>query len=106
MSGDLLTLTEADAGRTVRIRLGDHIQLRLAENPTTGYRWTADAPAGLRLVQDTNLPVACAPGAGGLRLLDYVAEAPGSIALVLRCQRQWEGADSAIVTFSLTIEVQ
>ena len=48
-----LILTEADAGRPVEVAPGAGVQLRLPENPTTGYRWiltvTPDRlPAGHR----------------------------------------------------------
>jgi inhibitor of cysteine peptidase len=106
MSGETLTLGEADAGQTVRVRPGDRIQLRLAETPTTGFRWSGEAPVGLRLARDTFVQVGSAPGAGGQRELDYVAEAPGTVELVLRCERAWEGPDAAIGTFRLGIEVR
>ena len=37
------TLTSADNGRTVDLRVGDQVTLRLPENPSTGYRWAVDA---------------------------------------------------------------
>lgn len=37
----MLALTAADSGRSIKVRDGDVIVLRLDENPTTGFRWHA-----------------------------------------------------------------
>jgi predicted secreted protein len=38
-SARTVRLTEEDSGKTVRVRAGDRVVIRLAENPSTGYAW-------------------------------------------------------------------
>ena len=38
----MLSMTEADNGRTVELRAGDTIRLSLPENAGGGYRWDID----------------------------------------------------------------
>ena len=38
-----ITLTEAQNGGTFTVRLGDAIVITLSENPSAGYRWSADS---------------------------------------------------------------
>lgn len=36
------SLTEADNGRTVDLKVGETLEVTLPENATTGYRWAVD----------------------------------------------------------------
>lgn len=91
-----LVLTEADAGRTVAVAPGVAVQLRLAENPTTGYRWTLTVtPAGcLQASADTfERPDTAAVGAGGVRVVDIKTSDAPSCELGLAYRRPWESED-------------
>jgi inhibitor of cysteine peptidase len=79
--------------------------LRLPENPTTGYRWAGDPPAFLSLTRDDNAP-GDAPGAAGVRVLEFVAAAPGRGELTLACTRAWDPAAPAMERFNVTIVVE
>jgi inhibitor of cysteine peptidase len=102
------TLTEADDGRTVTVRAGDTILLRLHENPTTGYRWAfdvldsalVDAPKG-RYQRRTD-----AVGAGGDLQWVLTAKAPGSTRVALKLWRQWEGDTSIQKRFGVTVTIR
>jgi predicted secreted protein len=73
-------------GQTVRVRLGDVIAIRVAETPTTGYRWVlADPPP--------STPSPATPGAPGVRLLRLRAERPGMAVVRLTKRRPWAEAD-------------
>ena len=91
-----LVLTEADAGRTVEVAPGAAVQLRLAENPTTGYRWTLIVtPAGcLQATADTfERPDTAAVGTGGVRVVDIKTSDAPHCELGLAYRRPWESED-------------
>ena len=99
-----LSLGPEDHGREISIQVGDRILLRLPENPTTGFRWTADIPEFLSLIRDTNEP-GDAPGAAGYRVLEFVASALGRTDLSLACSQAWEPTVPPTERFSVTVAV-
>lgn len=100
-----LTLGPDDRGRRVSVQAGERIVLRLPENPTTGYRWGGDLPVFLRLVRDEN-EAGDAPGAGGVRVMELVADSPGRAEVSLACARAWTADLPATDHFRVTIEVE
>lgn len=38
----VLVLTRADNNRTAELRVGERLEVRLPENPTTGFSWAVD----------------------------------------------------------------
>ena len=93
-----LVLTDTDAGRTVEVAPGAGVQLRLPENPTTGYRWTMTVtPAGcLQVTSDAfERPATAAVGAGGVRVVDIRTSDVPTCELGLAYRRPWEGEDLA-----------
>jgi len=96
---DPVTLTQADAGRTVTVTPGQHVVLRLEENPTTGFRWSL--PAGVEVVEDRFEPGAGGMiGAGGTRVLTFAAP-QAEHRLDLRLQRPF--SDEVEGTFAVTL---
>ena len=104
-----ITLTRADDGRTVELRPGDDVTLRLEENPTTGYQWTLEPTSGevvaLRASDHVRAPGA-AVGGGGERVFTLRAEKAGSATVRAKLWRAWEGDRSVTGTFSVTLRVQ
>ncbi len=102
------TLSLADSGKTIALKRGDTITIQLAENPTTGYRWSEPSlendSVSLQRSQFVG-PQSNAPGAGGQRLLTFKAEKPGKTTLSLKHCRDWEGDRSVIERFTLTLQV-
>ena len=41
-----MTLDEHADGRTVDLRVGQELEIRLTENPTTGFRWQIESSGG------------------------------------------------------------
>jgi inhibitor of cysteine peptidase len=103
----ILTLTTTDNGTTVETRQEDEIIVRLAENPTTGYRWHLDQlPEGLEQVQDTFiLDPDPQIGSGGTREFRFRATTPGTAKLELKHWQQWEGEGSVTEHFAVEIRV-
>lgn len=89
-----LRLTEADAGKSFALRVGDEVELRLGETASTGFVWTEQSngsPALKTLAKESDYPVAM-PGAPGAALFRYRAAAEGAAVLSLRLARGWEPA--------------
>lgn len=106
------TVTNSDRGKTVTLKAGQSLTLRLNENPTTGYRWiipTFDAQL-IRLTDDRFEPTATANkpmmmGAGGQRILILQASRPGTIQLNLENKRSWDLESPSAESFDLTVQI-
>jgi inhibitor of cysteine peptidase len=82
-------LSAADTGTRRTIQVGARVTVRLAETPTTGYRWQADDDPGLRLVDDRFEGAEVPRGAAGVRVLDFEAVHSGPARLRLAKRRAW-----------------
>jgi inhibitor of cysteine peptidase len=102
----MLTLGEQDNGRRVPARVGDVVEVRLAENATTGYRWAPDSQeAGMiEAMEATASYPNGAVGSGGEAIFRFRVIGPGSATLALKSWRHWEGAGSVIQRFAVTID--
>lgn len=92
-------------GTTVRLRSGDSLVVRLAGNPTTGYRWVVvQRPPLLRLTASRYEPsLPTRPGRGGTYTFRFAARAGRSGLLRLAYRRQWEIGKAPLRSFSLVI---
>jgi predicted secreted protein len=91
-------LTEADANAPRVVAVGETIELRLIENPSTGYTWsiTLDPPAAAAIVatrwtQAGGSGAQPMPGAPGTRDLTIAIKRPGSLVIRAKNWRAWEG---------------
>ena len=92
--------TEADSGSTVNETLGDELDIRLAENPITGYSWNLSASAGLELVRDEFIhsnTSGLIVGTGGIHSFYYKVAETGEQTLHGEYRRPWVPAGT--VTF-------
>lgn len=101
----VVVVTASDAGRSVRAAAGDQLVLKLAENPTTGFRWHVDVPAAVRLVADDFAPSSGAAGAGGERVITLLMAAPGRHTVAATLRRSWDVSAAAAAPFSVIVEV-
>jgi inhibitor of cysteine peptidase len=101
-----MTLTERDNGKHVSAQTGDTIEIHLAENATTGYRWEPDN-------LDTHLfelegsaadYPSNTPGSGGEAKFLIKVRAAGSAPLRLKYWRRWEGEAGVIQRFEVTVD--
>ncbi|SFA96622.1 Predicted secreted protein [Poseidonocella pacifica] len=103
MSGDTIELGLEDGGRKVVVRPGSEILLRLPENPTTGYRWSAPTDAGIELLSDGYAKEMGAPGAGTERIFRLrVNEMPPKDLNLIRKQ-EWEPESTPDASFVLRL---
>jgi len=106
-----LQLTRDDLGKHIDLRLGQEIELRLAANPTTGYRWQVvhAAPAVLdTLAGETFSPASAAPGVaggGGTVTWRFRATRVGRDNLQLVYRRPWESGAIPAQTFVCEVAV-
>jgi inhibitor of cysteine peptidase len=99
--------TEQDDGASIALAAGDSLQIRLAENPTTGYRWQLEAweQTVLVVTRDEFVPPGPARhGTGGEHLWEFVARAAGRASLRLTYRRVWSSAPPTR-SFSLSLLV-
>jgi inhibitor of cysteine peptidase len=103
-----MTLTHADNGTAVTIRPGEHVVIRLAEHPTTGFRWAVDQgdEAIVALRENTYSPAAGARvGGDGQHVWTFEAQHTGTVQLRFKLWRAWEGDKSVQERFEITIHV-
>lgn len=84
--------TLAANGTTVQETLGEEFNVRLEENPTTGYSWNMTSTDGLDLVSDQYIPSQTSgpmAGAGGVHSFFYKAVKPGDQGLHGEYRRPW-----------------
>ncbi len=106
----IFKLTQADNGKTVEVHVKDRIAIHLEENRTTGYLWnpteTVDEEVLKDIRDDFILPEKPKFGEGGSRVLEYEAKTEGTSPIELKKWRVWEGEDSSIEHFSITVIIK
>ena len=110
-----VSLTAADAGRPLALRVGQRVTLTLAANPTTGYRWALADSADGALARDGDRvytqdpapadgpPVA---GRGGTETWTFRAVRAGVGTLRLDYGRSFEPEAAPAETFSVPAAVR
>lgn len=100
--------TEYNNGSTVELETGDTFQIKLNENPTTGYQWTVETTGGLEIMSD-NYTSSAGPGlvgAGGIHEWDIKATASGTQQVTAVYSRPWENLTGSEQRFVLTVQVE
>ncbi len=103
-----MTLTEDNNGKTVSLKEGDTLTVKLASNPSTGYSWglksvdaaVLDALGKPEYKQERNIP-----GGGGIETWRFQAVAAGQTTLTLIYHRSWEKDSPPDRTFTLNVTV-
>jgi len=108
-SAKTVTLTEADAGKTIELQKGSQLVVTLDGNITTGFNWEAlpPTPAVLKqLGEPETAPDSSALGAGGKISLKFQAVQTGRASLTLIYHRSFEKDVPPEKTFEVTILVK
>jgi inhibitor of cysteine peptidase len=113
LRAQMLRIDESYSGRTVKLVTGDALEISLAENPTTGYRWhyldaaAESSPPTCHLVKESYEPDSTGVvGAGGIHHWQFRAAEPGVCAIDLDYRRSWEKGASSGRTFRIRVEVR
>lgn len=103
-----LVIQQSDQGKTLAIHVADHLVIRLAENPSTGYQWEISTTDGARLdlLASAYEPTGGALGGGGTRSFTFQVQEPGTASIRLHLKRAWEAEEQAIAHFGVTLHVQ
>src|SRR3954468_19695823 len=102
-----MIVTESQNGKSIKIPVGEVVEIHLSDNPTTGYRWSpADLGDAILSLQDSTYhQTNAAVGSGGKASWTLRAKAAGHAQLKFKHWRPWEGDPSIIDRFSLAVEV-
>ena len=95
-------------GREVVLAVGDVVDISLAENPTTGFRWELAAKPGpaCLLVKSTFEPAVGPPGKGGTHHWHFQAAHSGTAEVALEYRRPWERNTPPAKRFMLSLRVR
>jgi inhibitor of cysteine peptidase len=99
-------LSAADSGKEVPVAVGETIEIDLAENPTTGYRWRLDASPGavIRHVSDS-FQAGKKPGEEGMHRWILRAANAGGGKILGQYRRRWAPDDPPTRTLSIRVRV-
>jgi inhibitor of cysteine peptidase len=107
--GKTTTISESDAGKTITIKNGETLVVKLKGNITTGYTWV---PAGqdpqllTQVGENEYTPESNLIGAPGTIILKFTATATGQTVLRLEYKRPWETDVAPSQTFEVTVIVE
>ena len=102
-----LTIINADKGKTIKLKVGQRLLVRLPANPTTGYEWSAAnldekilAPDG---ETEFDVPETEMAGAPTVQTLFFKAKSAGTIKLELQYIRPWEKDKAPVDIYKVNI---
>jgi inhibitor of cysteine peptidase len=101
-----ISIGTTETSRSIRLKTGEELSIRLPENPTTGFRWAVeDAHDGtIEFTGAELLGSGTAPGAGGTRALRFKALKKGHANVKLVLRRDWQ-RDAPERAVTLMVEV-
>ncbi|OQR53311.1 protease inhibitor I42 family protein [Bacillus sp. CDB3] len=105
-----IIITQKNYGEHIHIPMGQFFSVALAENPSTGYRWTTtNVNPLLPLVGEhfySSEVEDVAVGKPGIHTFQFKATEPGVIKLQLKQWRSWEGDSSIRDTFYVWLHIR
>jgi len=103
------TVTDADNGKTVTIKMGDVLEVRLHANPTTGFAWYLEKQSTplLKLTGQTQTQTPQGVlGAPVVQIFEFAPKATGTGVLLLHYVRSWMNPDPNEEQFSLHVTIE
>jgi inhibitor of cysteine peptidase len=104
-------ITPESAGRTIELRTGQELLVRLPTNPATGYRWAlAAAPADVLKLEglpsfEHHAGGTSAPGAPGVEIWRFTLARKGQQVLTFDYRLPWDGDAPPAQQLSFTVTV-
>ncbi|HKQ65527.1 MAG TPA: protease inhibitor I42 family protein [Methylomirabilota bacterium] len=105
-------ITPENAGRTIELRSGQELLVRLPSNPAMGYRWAlAAAPADVLKLEglpsfERNPNGANRPGAPGFEVWRFTLARKGQQVLTFDYRLPWDGDAPPAQQLSFTVTVR
>ena len=102
------TISENDNGSVIEVHPGESLQISLAENATTGYRWEInryDEDHFEALSSDSSYPNSGVVGSGGRAIFTFQAKRAGYGEIVLKHRRSWEKDQPPLAEFRIRVQV-
>ncbi|MBP5586582.1 MAG: protease inhibitor I42 family protein [Lentisphaeria bacterium] len=105
-------MTRDDNGRTLKVKVGDVIRVKLKSNRTTGYSWALTGKPDAKILKSGEVEYkvdehpAGMVGVGGNDFCTFTALAPGKTEISLGYARPWEKDKEPAQAFRLTVEVE
>jgi inhibitor of cysteine peptidase len=105
---DPLTVTQADAGKTVALAVGQRLNVHLSEQAGTGYSWitASDSTPLLKFEGASSGSGATMPGGAEIQVLVYSAAAAGKGTLKIEYRRSWEKDQPPEKSFSIAVTIK
>lgn len=101
-----MVLAASDNGKIIQVSVGSEVELRLPDNPSTGYKWTFKADENLLSIREGEyVQLSNQVGGGGERQWIITAKKPGTTQVNFKRWREWEGENSAIEHYQLTFQI-
>ena len=104
-----ITVTKAQEGREIALKVGNILQIELPGRGGTGYSWLAEdtfAPYLKLLDQATRQLKAGLPGGPVVQIWRFKAEKPGATEISLAYFRPWEGVKTAKDHFRIKLRIE
>jgi inhibitor of cysteine peptidase len=102
-----MALNAQDNGNRIAHPANEELEISLAENPTTGFRWSfVDLDPSVHVTEDTyDLAGDVAPGAAANHIFRITFSELGEHQIALRLWREWEGDASTTDRYTVTVDV-
>jgi len=104
-----ITVTDQDNGKDIDLASDQTLIVKLASNPSTGYKWTVEGdPSPLKLQKQSYRKSAksSAMGAPGMEVFQFSAGSSGIANLKLNYHRSWEYNVPPVKTFAARVNVR
>jgi putative hemolysin/predicted secreted protein len=104
----MVTITDADNGKTTDIAQGTRFAVELKENPTTGFMWNATVSSGLEILSSDYQQDKAAPGmvgVGGTHTWVLLAKDLGTQKFSAVYRRSWEPVTGNETAFVANVNV-
>lgn len=103
-----MLVDETSNNRTIEVAIGQTIEVRLPENPTTGFRWqlTSDGGPACVVTDDQFIAPSGPPGKGGDHTWRFKVVRPDESDIELGYRRSWGGAVGASRIFKIHVKVK
>jgi inhibitor of cysteine peptidase len=102
------SLTEADDGRTVDLRVGETVEVTLSQNASAGYRWAIERldPGIVEANESKSSHPQGQVGSAGRETFTFKATRPGSGEVLLKYWRHFEGDSSITQRFRMRMNAK